>query len=113
MKRINLTQHDGKPEQGCFEPENKEQVKELLTFEALPTKAEIRDRAVSLAIIAKESGAEEAMIGGAPYLMADLETELRRFGVTPVYAFSRREAIEDPNTGEKISVFKHIGFIKI
>lgn len=113
MKRINLTQHDGKPEQGCFEPENKEQVKELLTFEALPTKAEIRDRAVSLAIIAKESGAEEAMIGGAPYLMNYLETELRRFGVTPVYAFSRREVIEDTETGIKTSIFKHIGFIRV
>ena len=112
MKRINLTQHMALPEQQCVEPKDKESVQKLLTFEVLPTKKEINDRALSLAIIAKEEGAQQAMIGGAPYLMSALETELRRFGVAPVYAFSRRVCEEDPATGIKKSVFKHVGFIE-
>ena len=56
----------------------------------------------------------KAMIGGAPYLMAELEKELWHFGIEPVYAFSRRESVETVGeNGEvtKTAVFKHIGFV--
>ena len=56
----------------------------------------------------------KAMIGGAPYLMAELEKELWHLGIEPVYAFSRRESVETVGeNGEvtKTAVFKHIGFV--
>lgn len=111
--RINLTQHIATAKQSCLEPENKILVQSLLTFESLPSKDEIKDRATALACIAKEVGATQAMIGGAPYLMSALERELHRFGITPVYAFSQRVCMEDPKTGVKNSVFKHLGFIEV
>jgi len=54
------------------------------------------------------------MVGGAPFLMATLERELRRFGITPLYAFSRRDVIETTEGGVtvKTSLFRHLGFIE-
>ena len=55
-----------------------------------------------------------AMIGGAPYLMAELEKELWRLGIEPVYAFSRRESVESTDAEgnvTKTAIFKHIGFV--
>jgi len=122
---INLTQHPATPEQvtaGVVEPANKQEVKDLLTFDKLPTRSEIVSRASQLAHIAvdahfMEPDGEpmEALIGGAPYLMAPLERELRTRGITPLYAFSRRESVEttDPNGAVvKKSVFKHVGFVR-
>lgn len=112
MKRINLTQHLATAEQECLEPENKSLVQSLLTFETLPSMDEINDRATALAIIAKQAHADQAMIGGAPFLMSSLETALHRFGITPVYAFSQRVCVEDSVTGTKTSIFKHLGFVE-
>ena len=56
----------------------------------------------------------KAMIGGAPYLMAELEKELWHLGIEPVYAFTRRESVETVGeNGEvtKTAVFKHAGFV--
>ena len=56
----------------------------------------------------------KCMIGGAPYLMTELEKELWHLGIEPVYAFSRRESVETVGeNGEvtKTAVFKHIGFV--
>lgn len=75
MKILNLTQHAATPEQiaaGVFEPQDKEAVRELLTFETLPTKEEIHSRAVKLTIEALEHDVKAAMIGGAGYLMSEL-----------------------------------------
>ena len=115
---INLTQHPATEEQefdGVFEPQNKEDVRRLLTFDTIPKKGVVYMRAVQLAEIAAESGAKFAMIGGAPYLMSPLEEALKREGITPLYSFSERESIEDTlPSGDVIkkSVFRHKGFIK-
>ena len=56
----------------------------------------------------------KAMIGGAPYLMAELEKELWYRGIEPVYAFTKRESVEttDENGNvTKTAVFKHAGFV--
>lgn len=118
MTILNLTQHNATPEQreqSVVEPEDKQRVKQLLTFDNLPTADEIAGRAEALAAIAAESGAEAAMIGGAPYLMADLETALKVQGVRPVYAFSKREVVETTQpdgTVLKKTVFRHLGFVE-
>lgn len=120
MKRIiNLTQHGSTADQsaqGVFEPREKANVQQLLTFETLPSREEIRARAESLAEIAEEEGVSSAMIGGAPYLMGALENALKGRGIQPLYAFSVRESIEETlPTGEVIkkNVFRHLGFVEV
>ena len=93
---INLTQHQSTPEQewdGVFEPQDKENVRRLLTFDTIPNKGVLYMRAVQLAEIASESGAKFAMIGGAPYLMGALENALKEKGIQHLYSFSERESI--------------------
>lgn len=114
---VNITQHNATPEQkneGVVEPENKERVKYLLTFEDVPNKYELQQVARKLAEIASNSGAKRAMIGGAPYLMAHLEVALRAAEIEPLYAFSRRESVEqaqEDGSVRKINVFKHVGWV--
>ena len=119
MSILNLTQHNLTNEQinaGVVEPaaEVKGKIRELLTFNSLPSCNEIRKRAEELAEIAASSGYNRVLIGGAPYLMAPLEAELIKRGILPLYAFSVREVIEEtlPN-GEvkKVSKFRHAGFV--
>lgn len=121
MKVINLTQHPATPDQknaGVVEPANKEKIKKLLTFEELPSKEELRARAKALVdhIIIYEDGTfSAAMIGGAPFFMSVLEDALKRMGITPLYAFSKREVVEKTlPSGEvvKTQVFKHLGFVE-
>ena len=121
MKIINLTQHPATPDQknaGVVEPINKNKIKKLLTFNELPSKEELRARAKVLVdhiIIYEEGTFEAAMIGGAPFFMSVLEDALRRMGITPLYAFSKREVIEkNLPSGEvvKTQVFKHLGFVE-
>jgi len=55
-----------------------------------------------------------AMIGGAPFLMSRLIKELQEVNITPLYAFSVRESVDEPQPDggiKKIVVFKHRGFI--
>ncbi len=118
MKIINLTQHMATPEQvadGVFEPAEKLRVQELLTFTTAPTENRMVDRALELADIANFSGADAAMIGGAPYFMRPLEESLRDVGIRPLYSFTERRVTEgpDPDSGEfrKVSVFKHVGWV--
>jgi hypothetical protein len=118
MMILNLTQHTATPEQvaaGVIEPENKEQVVKLLTFDTLPSPQEIWNRAKALAQIAKESSADSAMIGGAPYFMSALEDALIYTNVIPVYSFSVRESqevVQPDGTVRKVSIFKHSGFAR-
>ena len=100
-------------------------VKELLTFETLPSVAELQARAHDLACIAadmadqadrgdSEGFANFAMIGGAPFFMGHLEKALYDVGVNPIYAFSMRESVEalgDDGVVIKTNVFKHIGWV--
>ena len=116
---INLTQHMAtadQSEEGVFEPQNKATVQQLLTFEDLPTKEDIKARAEALAQIAEAENASKAMVGGAPYLMGALENALKERAIKPLYAFSIRESIEEIlPTGEVIkkNVFRHLGFVEV
>ena len=130
---INLTQHQASAEQhaaGVVDPtpEEKTEIVGLLTFDLLPESGEVACRALRLATLAAGltwgplpdggEGVREGtriMIGGAPYLMAPLEKELRSWGLIPVYAFSVRESVEttDPDgTVRKSTVFRHRGFVE-
>lgn len=129
---LNLTQHTATQEQKAqlvVEPRmTKEEIRKLLTFEEIPSKEEIESRATKLAEIAASEASHYAgdtdnriwitrvMIGGAPYLMGALEKALRECGFTPVYAFSKRESIDQPQPDgsvKKIAVFRHIGFVEV
>ncbi len=118
MKILNLTQHQATPEQiraGVAEPDDylKGKIRTALTFLDRPDQENIRKRAEELALIALTEEVKFAMIGGAPYLMADLETALLKREITPLYSFSKRvvEEVKEGDTVKKIAVFKHGGFI--
>ena len=120
MQILNLTQHIATTEQlaqGVFEPVVKRQVTDRLDFTTLPTQQDITDRAEALARIASGNnyhGVKHAMIGGAPYLMPELEKSLRRVGITPLYSFSERvseEVHQADGSVVKTNVFKHVGFV--
>ena len=118
---LNLTQHSATLEQlfqGVVEPNDadKKMVQDLLTFGTMPDLKEIVGRAEKLADFAKRTGAEYALIGGAPYLMGALERELKEREVWPLYSFSERVSVEktDPDgTVRKINEFRHKGFIEV
>jgi hypothetical protein len=129
---LNLTQHVATDEQTAqlvVEPRmTKEKIKKLLTFEEIPSKEEIEARAKELARIAVSEASMYAgdtdnevwitrvMLGGAPYLMGALEKAVRECGFTPVYAFSKRESVDQPQPDgsvRKIAVFKHVGFVEV
>ena len=120
-KIINLTQHAASPEQiaaGVVDltgPARDALVAEL-TFSDLPAYGQVCSRAEAIAEIALDTGAERAMIGGAPYLMGALEQALWDAGITPVYAFSRRESVEvteSDGSVTKKAVFRHLGFVEV
>jgi hypothetical protein len=123
---INLTQHVATPEQiaaGVIEPspEDKKNIQQLLTFEELPSIEELERRAYGLATLVTNLGAANAshhtvLIGGAPYFMGALERALKAQGHQPVYAFSRRESVDQPQsdgTIRKVAVFRHLGFVEV
>lgn len=124
MKILNLTQHRATPEQisaGVVEPEEgKKKIQRLLTFEDLPTPEVIQERAEALARVAelltKEYSHDAVMVGGAPYLMSALEKALKERDLTPLYAFSKREVVEEQlsdGSVKKTQVFKHLGFVEV
>lgn len=124
---INLTQHAATAEQLAagvvdLDADRKAYVSELLTFVGLPNMADVLDRAQTLAafayVVGEDMAAEGeevcAMIGGAPFLMAALEAELKSSGIKPCYAFSERvseEQTQADGSVRKINVFKHVGFV--
>lgn len=118
MSILNLTQHQATAEQieaGVIEPSDKAEIQSLLTFQALPSKAELVSNAEAIALIARASGCDTAMIGGAPFFMSVLENALRGVGVKPVYAFSERvsvESMQDDGSVIKKNVFRHVGFVE-
>ncbi len=115
---INLTQHPATPEQveaGVKElpPELAKEVRDLLTFNALPSRYELEERAKTIAAIAASTGCRSAMIGGAPFFMEPLARRLIYAAVHPLYAFSVRESreVRTERGVEKVSVFRHLGFV--
>jgi len=118
MSIINLTQHNATSNQieaGVFEPADKADVINTLTFEGIPSKEDIGRAASHLAYTAKLSGAEAAMIGGAPYLMGALEKHLKDLGITALYSFTERRSVEVVNADgsvTKTAVFAHVGWVQ-
>jgi hypothetical protein len=129
---LNLTQHVVTAEQKAqlvVEPRmTKEKIKKLLTFEEIPTKEEIEARANELARIAVSEASMYAgdtdnevwitrvLLGGAPFFMGALEKAVRECGFAPVYAFSKRESVDQPQPDgsvKKIAVFRHCGFVEV
>jgi len=114
---INLTQHAPTPEQleaGVVQPSS-EDVRHFLTFDSIPSQEDIERRAAGLAAIAQAEGATAAMIGGAPWLMGELEQALLKRSVEPLYAFTQRESVEKKlpdGSVQKTNVFTHAGFVR-
>lgn len=115
---VNLTQHPATPEQVAagvrdLPPEERSLLGKLLTFEEIPTCAILHEVAALVADLVP-NGEDSAMIGGAPFFMAPLEKALLSRGISPVYAFSRRESIEQTQADgsvRKVAVFRHAGFV--
>ena len=134
---INLTQHKMTEDQYQYNgtklkeltyeiPEEQEdhekELKALLNFHELPTKDSINLRVMQITAYALDyfMGAaiennRYALIGGAPYLTAPLAEALKRVGITPLYAFSKRESVETTQPDGsvvKTSIFKHAGYVE-
>ena len=113
-KIVNLTQHFASDEQrveGVFDLVDNSVLKCLLTFNTPPTLLEMQHRAEAITALAEATGATIAMLGGAPYFMVWLENALNGAGIKTVYSFTERISDENPDTGEKTSVFKHTGWV--
>ena len=122
---LNLTQHRATPDQieaGVVElPQESQQIlKELLTFESAPSKAEIVLRAIAITKMAKfipqgmSIPCDFAMVGGAPYLMGALCGSLWAQNITPRFSFTERRSVEETlpdGSVRKSSVFVHLGWV--
>lgn len=117
MRRIyNLTQHEPTPDMATMGvlPPVKE-VQGYITITQIPDK-EFLARLARKIVGTIPTDAKEALIGGAPYLMAPLEKQLKARGIQPLYAFSRRvsEEITLPSGSvKKVSKFLFEGFIEV
>lgn len=127
---LNLTQHPATTDQqaaGVVDLPDplRQHLKALLTFDEIPTPAEIEARASRIAELALHNGLggddddplpSQAMIGGAPFLMSALEASLRLRAIAPLYAFSRREVVERPQTDGSVTkqaIFRHLGLVSL
>lgn len=126
---LNLTQHPASAEQlavGVVDlpVRHRALLIQSLTVDALPTRTEIADRCANIAALAVHNGLggddaddphpTKAMLGGAPWMMAELERALLDMGVQSVYAFSVRESVEQQQPDGsvcKVNVFRHAGFV--
>lgn len=126
---LNFTQHAATPEQklaGVVDLVGEELtlLKDLLTFDSLPSEDEINSRAVTLGHLASINGLgsegddpwpTSVMIGGAPYLMGPLTNVLKGLRLDVLFAFTQRESVEVPQEDgsiKKVAVFRHTGFVK-
>lgn len=119
MTIVNLTQHTASEAQRAdgvtdLEGDRRAELIALLTFDALPTPAEVERRATEIASLAKSAGAECAMVGCALWLVAPLSRALLERGIQPRFAFSRRvsEEVTLPDGSvKKTQVFVHEGWV--
>lgn len=119
MKILNLTQHSATKDQieaGVVElqQEEKKVLADLLTFEEIPTSAEMESRARKIVVFVDDD-IDAVMIGGAPYFMPPLQKALQKACLKVLYAFSKREVIEkqmEDGSVQKSQVFKHVGFVE-
>ena len=118
---INLTQHLATAEQRAAgvvdlpEPLRLE-LAGLLTFDKCPTWQEVEERSHAMALLAQRANGqpERAMIGGAPWMMAQLTYALADRDILPLFSFSRPESVEAVQPDgivRKASVFRHVGFV--
>ena len=125
---LNLTQHQATPEQVAagvvdLEGEDREFLIKKITFGEMPTRDEIIDAAFMLASFADgwfhanelPIGEDTVMIGGAPWFMSALEKALKETEIKALYAFSKRESVEEiqeDGSVKKSMVFRHLGFLE-
>ena len=99
----NLTQYPATPAQLAAGVVNlpagaREEVVSLLMFDHRPDWREVEERArlITLAVPRSEEGTLVfAMLGGPPFLLSALEWMLHRASITPVYAFTHLETLEE------------------
>ena len=113
---LNMTQHapnDEQREAGLIEMDavTQQKIRDLLTFDEMPTAMEVSDRAEALAQMAWDIGIETVHIGGAPFLMPTLVEALEMKGMQPVFSFSKR--IVEEKDGVKKSKFVFEGFLSV
>lgn len=133
MPILNFTQHDCTQDQldaGILDcdPEYKQELVRLLTFEEIPTSSEVWNRAVRIVTLfelvavsmgytyGNEQTSLHPMIGGVPFLMSLLEDAFEDAGLTPYYAFSKRvseDQVQPDGSIKKVSTFKHVGLYKV
>jgi hypothetical protein len=115
---LNLTQHQATPEQqaaGVVDtaPKTQGRIATLLTFNDLPERAMIRNRARDPATLAKDLGAKSALIGGEPFLTPLLANHLTAMRIHPLFAFSMRdseEQVQPDGSIRNVVVSRHIGY---
>ncbi len=119
---INMTQHNASPDQrgaGVVDfGANAHIMKGLLTFVRLPTSSQVLARAVALVDLLQANhdiyDVDSVMIGGAPYLMAPLVSQLTAAGYKPVFAYTDRvsvDVVQADGSIKKTAMFKHLGFV--
>ena len=119
----NATQHLATPEQveqGVVDlpEEERENLAKFLTFEELPNSLQLRMHSIAVVGHILAAGAkpgDRVMIGGAPFFMEELSHSCRESGLVPVFAFSKRESVEQAmpdGTVRKVAVFRHLGFVE-
>lgn len=120
---LNLTQHPTTPEQlaaGVVDLDEpaRATLSAMLTFERIPTREEIAAIAEGIANLAdsyaEDAPDQQAMIGGAPWLMGALEVALLEQRIQPIYSFSVRKSFEQlqpDGSVLKVNIFRHIGFV--
>ena len=116
---LNFTQHKATLNQavgGLFEPDNKDQIKNLLTLigikNAVQLTSLIRERVDKLTRIAIDSGFNKVLIGGHPGLTSALAIELKKNNIEPVMAHSDRMYLKD-EAGIKTFKFEHTFFYNV
>ena len=124
-KVLNLTQHAATADQiavGVYDlsVEDRKTLSNLLTFDDLPSVADLEARAAKIADFAAYRVEPDdvddcwVMVGCASWFAGWLESALRQEGITPLHAFSRREAVDvkQPDGSTiKTAVFRHVGFV--
>ena len=124
MKIFNFTQHaatTAQIEAGVIDlvGDDLHELLDILTFTSIPTSAEVQAKAKRLFKLAgKYDPSLEGhgfMIGGAPYLMAQIPQVDKVGCFNWLFAYSERVSVEQEVNGEvvKTSVFNHAGFVPL
>jgi hypothetical protein len=111
---LNLTQHEANDKQkaeGIEDPDNKDYVKELITFNEKPDEKELKERAKELATYAKSQGYSQVMIAGAAYFDSYLRAALEEKGIDSYYSFSLTKAELKSDGKTVVKTFDHKGLV--